>query len=177
MEPAPAETGLGNLAQAARTNQLKSARGILLFVGILTAALNIGLCVFADKVVDSQIDKEVADLQAQGMQIDNVALTEFREGAIRSFQLVNGIAVLLGVVFIVCGIMVYKYPVPATILSLVLYIGAAAVYGVLDPTTLASGWIIKIFIVIALFKAVQAALAYEKENKQSEAATPQLAAI
>jgi hypothetical protein len=75
--------------------------------------------------------------------------------------------VLIGIVFIVCGALVYTYPVPATITSLVLYVGAAAVYAVIDPSTLARGWIIKLLIVIGLFKAVQAALAYESERKQS----------
>jgi hypothetical protein len=76
--------------------------------------------------------------------------------------------VLIGVVFIVCAIVVYKYPVASTVTSLVLYLGAAAVYGVLDPTTLARGWWIKILIVVGLFKAVQAALAYESERKAAE---------
>jgi hypothetical protein len=175
MEPIPSETGLGNLAQAARKKQLKTARGILLFVGIITVVVNIAFCVFADKIVDSQIDQEVAELRGQGMEIDNAAVAEVRASSIRSVQLANGIAVALGVVFIVCGIMVYQYPVPTTILSLVLYIGSAAVYGVVDPTTLARGWLIKIIIVVALFKAVQAALAYEKEQKQAESAPQQFA--
>lgn len=89
------------------------------------------------------------------MEIDNTALKEFREHAIRSTRLANGIAVLIGAAFITCAIYVYRYPVPATVISLVMYLGAAAVYGVLDPKTLASGWIVKIIIVVGLFKAVQ----------------------
>ena len=156
---------LGNLAQSARTKQLKSARGILLFVGILTVVVNVGLIVFAESFVNAQIDREVSDLRGQGMEIDNTALKEFREHAIRSTRLANGIAVLIGAAFITCAIYVYRYPVPATVISLVMYLGAAAVYGVLDPKTLASGWIVKIIIVVGLFKAVQAVLAYESERK------------
>jgi hypothetical protein len=33
----------------------------------------------------------------------------------------------------------------------------------LNPASLGAGWFMKIFIVIALFKAVQAAFAYQKE--------------
>ena len=158
---------LGNLAQAARTKQLKTARGILFFVGVITILANAALVFFARNLVDSEINKEVANLRGQGMEIDQNAINEFRDQAVRSVQVANGIGVLLGLIFIACGAYVYQYPVPATITSLVLYIGAAAVYGVLDPTTLARGFIIKILIVAALFKAVQSALAYEHERKQA----------
>jgi len=163
------EGGLESLSQVARTKQLKTARGILFFVGIVTILLNIAFVLFAERVVDSQIDKEVRELRAGGNEIDDAALAGFRESAVRSTRLVNGIAVLIGGVFIACGIYVYRYPVPATVVSLVLYLGCAAVYGVIDPSTLARGWIVKILIVVALFKAVQAALAYESERKASAA--------
>ncbi len=156
---------LGNLAQAARTNQLKTARGILFFVGVITVLANAAFVFFARNLVDSEIEKEIANLRGQGMVIDEDAVDEFRDQALRSVQVANGIGVLLGLIFLACGAYVYQYPVPATITSLVLYIGAAAVYGVLDPTTLAKGFIIKILIVVALFKAVQSALAYEREGK------------
>jgi hypothetical protein len=172
MEAASTTAGLGDLAQVARTKQLKTARGVLYFVGILTVLVNLGFCVFADKLVDSQIEQELKGIRAQGMEVDDTALAEFRENAISSTRLANGIGVVLGVVFIACGALVYRYPVPATILSLVLYIGSAAAYGVFDPTTLARGWFIKIIVVVALFKAIQAALAYENERKQAEVAPP-----
>ncbi len=159
--------GLGNLAQAARTKQLKTARTILYIVGVLTVVVNVGIVIFAEPIVNSQIDSELRDLRGQNLEIDQAAVDEYRQQAIRATQLVNGIAVLIGIVFIVCGALVYTYPVPATITSLVLYVGAAAVYAVIDPSTLARGWIIKLLIVIGLFKAVQAALAYESERKQS----------
>jgi hypothetical protein len=50
-----------------------------------------------------------------------------------------------------------------TVTALTLYLGGNAVFGVLNPASLGAGWIMKIFIVIALFKAVQAAFAYQKE--------------
>ena len=64
------------------------------------------------------------------------------------------------------GVYVKKFPVPATITGLVLYLGANAVFGLMDPTTLARGLIIKIFIIIGLFKAVQAAIAYQRESER-----------
>ena len=165
------ENSLGSLAQSARTKQLKTVRGILYFVGIVTVIVNLALVIFADKWVDMSIEEELKGLRDQHMIIDQAKLAEFKEQAVRSTRLVNGVAVIIGAVFIGCATMVYTYPVPATVISLVLYLGSAAVYGVLDPTTLARGWILKILIVVALFKAVQAALAYESERK-ADTATP-----
>ena len=51
--------------------------------------------------------------------------------------------------------------------DLSVYLGATAAFGVLDPTTLLQGWWMKIIVVVGLFKAVQAALAYESEQKAS----------
>jgi hypothetical protein len=158
-------SGLGNLAQSARTKQLKTARGILFFVGILTVIANAALVWFAQAVVDSQIEAELKTLRAQQMVIDQAAVDEFREQAVRTTRLVNGIAVFIGFLFIVGAVKVYSYPVPVTVTSLILYIGCWAVFGVLDPTTLARGWIIKLLVAAGLFKAVQAALAYESERK------------
>jgi hypothetical protein len=160
--------GLGSLAQSARTKQLKTARGILYFVGILTLVVNVGLAVFAEPFVNSQIDREVESVRRQGMQIDQSKLEELRDQAIRSTQLGGVIGAVIGVVFIACAVMVYQFPVATTVTSLVLYLGAAAGYAVFDPTTLARGWIVKILIVVGLFKAVQAAIAYENERKASQ---------
>lgn len=161
--------GLGSLAQSARTKQLKSARGILLFVGILTILVNGGMIIFAESIVDAQMEPELQELRSQNKVINPVKLKEIRDGAVRATRFVDGIAVVLGFVFVACGMLVYKYPVAATVIALVLYVGCAAGYGVLDPRTLAAGWWMKIIIVVCLFKAVQAALAYESERKSAAA--------
>jgi hypothetical protein len=164
--------GLGSLAQSARTKQLKTARGILFGVGILTVVVNAGMFFFAESIVKSQLDTEVQKIRAQGMMIDQVKLAQIQDQAVRATRLADGIALLLGVVFIVCGALVYAYPVATTVTSLVLYLGAAAVYGVMDPMTLAHGWWMKILVAFGLFKAVQAAIAYENDRKSTMAAEP-----
>jgi len=162
---------LGSLAQAARSKQLHSARTILLVVGILTVLVN-GFFVFmAKSMVEKQFETDLADLRRQGMVIDDSKVEELREGAISSTRLINGIGLALGMVFIFLGANVKKYPIPMTITGLILYLGSAAVFGLIDPTTLVRGIIIKILIVVGLFKAVQSAIAYEKEMK-NEAVVP-----
>ena len=147
----------GSLTQSARKGQLKSARGILFFIGILTVALN----GFFFSQAKSSIDEEVKKLQAQGMVVDQDAVNQ----AVKSTQLVSGVMAGLGVVFVIMGFMVYQFPVPIVASALVLYIGAAAVFAVLDPTTLAQGIIVKIIIVVSLFKSLQAAIEYQKQGE------------
>ena len=66
-------------------------------------------------------------------------------------------------IFVACGVLVQRHPVPATITALALYLASMAIFGLLNPASLASGLIVKFFIVVGLFKAVQAAIAYQKE--------------
>jgi hypothetical protein len=80
-------------------------------------------------------------------------------------KLVAGGAAALGVIFIVLGVLVYKFPVPCTVAGLILYIVSTLGFAALDPTTLVRGIILKIIIVVGLFKSVQSALAYQAEMK------------
>ena len=97
------------------------------------------------------------------MIVDQGKVNEAKVQVVKVVQLVAGVTMALGVVFIVLGVLVYKIPVVATVLGLVLYVGAAILFGLFDPASLVSGIIIKIFIVIGLVKAVQSAIAYQKE--------------
>jgi hypothetical protein len=131
-------------------------------VGILSALVNAFFFVSADSNVQSEIDKELKKLGPRFVA-DPVKLAALKGQAVRATRLINGGGVLLGLIFIGCGIFVSQYPVPLTITALVLYLGGNAVFGLINPQSLASGLIVKIFIVLGLFKAVQAAIAYQKE--------------
>jgi hypothetical protein len=155
---------LGSLVNSARTKQLKTARGILLFVGVMTILVNGVMVFFADSLVQNQIDEELRSPQFAGRQINHQALAEFKQAAVQSTRIADGIAIAAGIVFIVCALNVQRYPVPITIFSLVLYIGLAAAYAVIDPRTLLAGLIVKVIIVIALFKAIQAAISMQREQ-------------
>ena len=104
---------LGSLAQSARGNQLKSARWIMIFVGVLTIAIN----GFAFATTDGTLDREVAELQAQGYEIDKAELANLSF----SNKLLTGGFAATGVLFILLGILVYQFPVPCTVTGLVLY--------------------------------------------------------
>lgn len=153
---------LGSLAQKARGKQLNQARWILIIIGVLTVALNAVVMATARDSVKAEIKRELAN---QRVVVDPVQLREFEDQHVRILMAANGVGVVLGVIFIICGIMVYRFPVPATLISLVLYIVANLGFAALNPQNFAQGIIMKIIIVVALVKAVQAAFAYEKEAR------------
>jgi hypothetical protein len=143
---------LGSLTQAARGKHLQSARTILFVIGVLTILVN-GLQLML-------VEEQVRKLNLPRADHDHV---------IALSMLILGSAVALGVVFIIFGFLIKQYPVPISVLSLVLYIGAIAVYGMIEPTTLIQGIIFKIIFIVALAKAVKAALAYQKEKDEAAA--------
>jgi hypothetical protein len=165
---APGSSGLGSLSQSARRKHLGQARGVLIAVGVLTLLVNGIFFFLAEGMVHDQIQKQVRAAGPQ-MAFDQAKLRELEESAVRETKLVSGATMALGAVFIVLGLAVKQYPVPATALGLILYIGAAVIFGLMDPTTLYQGIIIKVIFVVALVKALQAAIAYQKESQAAAA--------
>lgn len=170
LEPSLGPPGLGSLAQKVRLKQLDRARNILLFVGILTLIVNAAWMFMVPGSVEKELDMELAKNNMTRSMADPAWLEENEKMAVGIGLLIAGGAAALGVLFIIFGLIVKKFPVPVTITSLVLYILATILFGVLDPSTLAAGFILKIIFVVALAKAIQAALAYEKEASETEAA-------
>ena len=101
------------------------------------------------------LQAEVDKLRNQGMVID-------QERVQFNYLLIGG-ALAVGVLFVIFGFLVKAYPVPITITALVLYVGATIIFGIISPETLAAGAIIKIIIVVAMIKAIQAGIEYNKE--------------
>ena len=156
---------LGNLAHAARHGKLKQARSILIGLGLLMLVVNGFLIALAKERTHEVVAKEVADLGRQGLVIEPAELAELEAAAVRWNQLYAAGVALVGGLFIVFGFIIYRFPVPITIVSLVLYIGIMAINAVLDPATIAQGIIIKIIVIAGLLSAIRAALAYEHGNR------------
>jgi hypothetical protein len=95
---------------------------------------------------------EVAKLGIEPAHADHVLIL---------VRVIYGIGLVLGTFFTIAGILVKKYPVPLTILSLVLYVGSIVGFGLLDWSSLYQGIIIKIIIVVSLANAVKTARAYQ----------------
>jgi len=156
-------SSLSNLGQQARVKQLKSAKWILIIIGVLMTVGHGIFFVMAESMVKAKFDKEVKNIQARGMEIDQVALAELSGSAVRSARVIMGGMMAIGIGLIVLGLFVYQYPLFCTVTGLVIYIGVQALNAFFDPTTIVQGIIIKILIIVGLVKAVQAALAYERE--------------
>lgn len=154
--------GLGSLSQAARGKTLGSARIILILVGLLTIGANGFLFYTAEKQADTAIQVEIKKL-APGMVADQQKVAEAKTQIVKVVKLVAGGTIVLGVIFIALGVVVYKIPVVATVLGLVLYVGATIIFGLVDPSSMVRGIIVKVFIVVGLVKAVQTAIAYQKD--------------
>jgi hypothetical protein len=156
---------LGSLGQSARGSQLRQARTILIVIGVLTALVNGGMMAAAPRLVHEAVQKEVEAIRARGEEVDMEGVAEAEKGLVRQNYLFMGAGVAIGILFIAFGLFVERAPVPITIASLVIYIGSMGVYGMLDPSTLARGLLIKLIVIGALFKSVQAALATERERR------------
>src|SRR5271168_3111216 len=111
-EPGHDLGSLGSLAQSARLKHLKTARWVLIVIGVLTILLNGFLLATAREQLMNEVKK-------QNMVIVDQAA--FEKG-LTVLRLIYVVPLVLGVVFIVLGIMVKTYPVPMTILGLVLYV-------------------------------------------------------
>jgi uncharacterized membrane protein YphA (DoxX/SURF4 family) len=155
--------GLGSLAQSSRKQNLKTARTTMFVVGALTIAANLFLALGAEKMVDLAFEKEIQKVRNQGMEVDPAAIGELKAQAVKSTRLAGFGFAAVGGVFILLGLFVYKAPVACTVLALVLYIAGWAISAVADPAQIVAGLLIKIIIIAALGKAVQAAIAYQRE--------------
>lgn len=157
--PVAAETPkpLGSLAQAARGNELKQAQRILIVIGALTLAVN-GFALY-------NLPNEIRQAVQQN-QIPPADIEPFRQAVTVMGYLIYGSAALLGLLFVVFGLIIRRFPVAITITSLVLYILATAIYGLLSPATLAAGLIMKIFIIVLLFRAIKAARAFQAHTQK-----------
>lgn len=161
---------LGSLTQSVHRKQLRSARQIFVIVGLLTVGVNVFGFLSSESIIDTELNKQVQDLQRQGMQVDPGKFQEIRLSTIRSAQVMSAGMIAVGVLYLIFAGTVQMYPVAITISGLVIYVAAAAAFGILDPTTLARGIILKVIIVISLVKAVQSAIAYEREARETAAA-------
>lgn len=146
---------LGSLAQSARGKELRQAQGFLFLIGVLTLAVN-GFLIY-------NLPNEVQQaIQQNG--VEPAQQEQFRQSVTMYGMLVYGLPALLGLLYIVFGIIIKRYPVLITTTSLVLYITSTVAFAALNPASIASGIVIKIVIIVALFRAIKAAKAYESHT-------------
>lgn len=160
---------LGSLARSAQLKQLNTARWILFFLGVIFIGVHAYELANLETLVDEQIQKEIANL-GPGMVADPAEVPKVRENMIGIARLLDGGMIGLGVLFIVFGLVIKKYPVPVTVLSLVLYMAVIAILALINWMTLFQGILLKVIFIVGLIKAMQAAFAYQKELNEARLA-------
>ena len=141
---------LGSLAQSARSKQLRSARIILfviagwLFLNFVVGLLNI------DKVIEKAGPFPDLDHLSKAYNI--------------LYVIIGGLG-FLALLYTLFGIFIRSYPVPITITALVLYIGLILTLLALEPRLNEIEIGLKILVIIGLSKAIQAAIAYKREEQ------------
>ncbi|MBI5367413.1 MAG: hypothetical protein HZA54_10290 [Planctomycetes bacterium] len=141
-------------------------------VGILTLVGNGFFLFMARQNVHAQLVKEVAAVRARGMVVDEDKVAQLEKSAVQRVQTMTGGAGLVGVVFLVLAFLVRRYPVGATAVGLALYLLSTAAFAALDLEPLAKGELgkgalVKVLIVLALIKALQAGIATRRAERAS----------
>lgn len=164
-EPRPK---LQSLAQAARTNQLKQIRGTLLAVGIIIIIWHvIDLVSLPGQVRAAMAKGAMPAANAPGAANPETLAYALGIG-------IDGGAIVVGLLFILFGVLVSYYPVPITIAALIVY--TLMTIACLPIMILGLGVqsvvviVVRIMFIIALAKAVMTAFAYQREQREQLAA-------
>src|SRR6187401_3194750 len=118
---------LGSLSESAQLQKLKSAKGALWVVGILTLIVQVFLFMNVNKEYDDALEAEVKKQGGSMSALERLdpetkaAIAKEKEEAIGRGRMIYGAGIGLGVIFIICALMVDKKPVVATMAGLVLY--------------------------------------------------------
>ena len=166
-EPESESSRLGSLAQSARSKQLNTARGILLFIGIVIILFNGFQMTMVRNEVKKGMDQAIRQHFGPGAQVDAQERQNIEDVAVVFGYLICGAFIFLGVLYLIFALVIKLFPVPVTIASLVLFICTIVVNGLLNQASLTAGLIIKIFIIVALSKAIQSAIAYQRAEKSA----------
>lgn len=147
------DSGLGNLADNVRKRILKQSRIALALVGVLT----LGLVIYKFM----KLQTEIADISP--------ALREALASEIAEAYLIYYLTMGVGVLFLGFAAFVYRYPLFCTLSGLVIYVAAILISGIVDPSTLYQGIIMRVAIVAVLINGVKTAIVYSKELKKEKA--------
>jgi hypothetical protein len=155
-------SSMASLSQAARKRQLRIARNILIFLGVVKIVISSYFFSAIDAKVNENVQQQVQQALRRGKVLNKEEIAQAAQRAKYIERIIWGVAGILGGVFVFFGLMVKQYPVPITVLSLLLYLLATAIFGIIEPLSLMEVLFFKIFAVFALIRSVQAAIAYKR---------------
>jgi hypothetical protein len=152
----PAVAHLSPANQSVWNKELKSARTILIVVGVLQLIFGAFYLTQAREEFDKGLE---AAVKARGpnLVVDRVEADRLFE---ENKGLVYGLGsfpLVLGVFFLVMAAIVSRFPVGVTLTSLIVFIVAHVATAVVDPSQIASGIVLKIIFIVILVKAYKSA--------------------
>jgi hypothetical protein len=119
----------------------------------------------------SQAEKEVQQLFKQDRDMAGLQGEERAEAVATVLLITRGIYVALGSVgllFILLGIFVYQYPRFCTVTGMVVYLLTIGLALLLNPQSILSGIVVKILVIVGLYRSIQGAYAYHEELQSYE---------
>lgn len=155
---APTATIITPQQQAIYTKELKSARTILIIVGVIQVIFGIYYLTQVRETFDEAAAAEVKAM-GPGYTLDPALLEQAWLDSKGKMYAASAVPLLLAVFFFVMAALVYKRPVGITLASLIVFVLAHVADAVVDPATIVKGILIKIIFVVILLKAYQSAKA------------------
>jgi hypothetical protein len=161
-------SGLGSLTQAHREKKIKQARVCLFIVaGVLVLEGLIGAILLKDQL-RTAVDVELKKMGLTRDMVDQAELQKQEKIMVAAGWVIIGGVFVLAALYIVFALLVKSYPVPITVIGLVLYIVFDLALAALNPEKagqiLFGGILIKAIVIFGLIGGIKAAIAYEKEK-------------
>jgi hypothetical protein len=138
------------------TKELKSARTILIVVGIIQLLLGVPSLTTVREDFDKGIEAEVKK-EGPGYVVDQAKVDQLFEDNKALFYALGSIPTALGVFFLGMAALVFKFPVVVTLTSLIVFVLAHVASGILEPAEITHGIPLKIVFVVILSKAYKSA--------------------
>ncbi len=133
--------------------ELKQARAIFILIGLA----NIIISLLALNTISDQLKQ----YERMGLLAD----TKIPDAV----RLVVYVGIGIGAVYLLCAVLVYKKPIPTTIIALTIYAVFTLIQLVIDPSSVLTvfGVGLRTAMIIALVSAVRFAFLYEKNRAAS----------
>ena len=157
--------GLNSLAQEVRLRRLRSIRNLLILVGLATTSVNAFFYINAPNEVKAVADAALRESRRSRADVSQVELAQWEQSVLRMVQIIYGGTACCGLAFLTLSGLVGRFPVFATVASLVLFVALNAIFAVMAPLTLASGVIFKVAIVVALGASISTAVSFERGRR------------
>jgi uncharacterized membrane protein YqjE len=138
------------------TRELKSARTVLIVVGVIQLLFGIWHVSQSKRMFDEAVAAEVK-AQGPGFEVDReLANQAWEEQKVLMYSL-QSIPIAFAVFLFVMAALVFKFPIGVTLGSLITYIVMMIVDGYFDPSQIYKGIILKIILITVLWKAYKSA--------------------